>query len=277
MTVFSGEKAFALLKAQCDIGPRFPGSPGQIKMRDWLIAECKKTTDKVETQEFKHKWSVTGTDVTMYNVVADMDFGAKKTVLLLAHWDTRPYANEDPDPANRNKPIIGASDGASGVAVLLDLMRAFKEQKPNVNVTFLFVDGEDLGPDLNEMFLGATHFAKTANLKKYEWGILLDMVGDKDLVIAKEPFSVQYARTLVTKFYSHAQSIGLSKQFPNYLQGSIYDDHLALNEKGLPTMDLIDFDYAPWHTLADTPDKCSAESLGYVGKAVESFIRNEFR
>ena len=246
-------------------------------MRDWLIAECKKQTDSVSTQEFDHVWSYTQKSVKMYNVVASMNFGAQKTVLLIAHWDTRPYASEDPDPQNRSKPIIGANDGASGVAVLLELMRAFKLQKPKVNVTFLFTDGEDLGPELDEMFLGAKHFARTMKASDFEYGILLDMIGDKDLVVPKEPFSGQYARSVQTRFYANAQAIGLVKHFPNKDQGFIYDDHLALNEAGLPTIDLIDFTYEPWHTLADTPDKCSADSLSAIGKAVESFIRVDFR
>lgn len=274
-TTFDADKAFALLKAQCDIGPRYPGSEGQKKMRDWLVAQCKKYTDSVTTQEFTHRWSVTRRDVTMYNVVAKMDFGAKKTVLLLAHWDTRPYANEDPDPKNRNKPIIGANDGASGVAVLLELMRVFKENEPDTNITFLFTDGEDLGPEINEMFLGAKHFAKLMKPGEYEYGILLDMVGDKDLEIPKELFSLQYARSLVDRFYRHAQAIGLGSTFPNRNQSYVWDDHLPLNEAGLPTMNLIDFTYEPWHTLQDTIDKCSAESLGKVGRAVESFLRTE--
>ncbi len=244
-------------------------------MRDWLVAQAKKHTDSVRTQELSHVWSTTGKTVKMFNVVADMEFGAKKTVLLLAHWDTRPTADEDTDPAKRKKPILGANDGASGVAVLLELMRAFKEKPPPVNVTFLFTDGEDLGPDLDEMFLGAEHFAKSAPPGRYAYGILLDMIGDKNLVIEKEQYSIYYARNLVDRFWLNARRIGLSRHFPDRSGTWIADDHLALNARGIPTIDLIDFDYPYWHTTADTDDKCSAESLEVVGRAVESFLRNE--
>lgn len=274
-TLFDGAKAYALLQAQCDFGPRPPGSEAHIKCRDWIIEQAKKCTDRVKTQEFVHTWSRTGKPVTMYNIIAEMNVGSPKTVLLLAHWDTRPTADYDPEPSKRNRPIIGANDGASGVAVLLELMRVFKEKPPPVNITFLFTDGEDLGPNLDEMFLGASHFAKNAKAKDYAYGILLDMVGDKDLVIEKEPNSVFYARTLVERFWKHAKDIGLGFVFSDEMQGAIADDHIPLNEAGIPTIDLIDFDYWPWHTTHDTPDKCSAESLGYVGKAVESFLRAE--
>lgn len=279
--LFDGAKAYSLLKEQCDIGPRYPGSPGHIKMRDWLVAQCKKYTEDVTTQEFRHQWSRTGETVTMWNVVARMDFGAKKTVLLMAHWDTRPFADQDPSSANRTKPILGANDGASGVAVLLELMRSFKEKKPPVNLVFLFTDGEDLGPGLDEMFLGATHFANhlSASDREIAYGILLDMIGDRDLVVPREPNSDYFARSVMDRFYAHAASLGYAKQFPNRAGPIIADDHLALNQAGIPTIDLIDFEYGPgnswWHTLEDTPDKCSAESLAAVGRVVESFLRSE--
>lgn len=211
----------------------------------------------------------------MWNILAEFNVGAPKTIILLAHWDTRPTAELDEIVANRNKPILGANDGASGVAVLLEILRGFKVEPPKVNVLFLFTDGEDLGPSLEEMFLGAKHFALNVKAKDYAWGILLDMIGDKDLSIPKEPYSVQYAGSLVERFYLHAAELGESKTFPNRLQGYIFDDHLALNDAGIPTMNLIDFTYPPWHTIHDTVDKCSADSLGKVGRVVESFVRKE--
>jgi len=244
-------------------------------MRDWLVAQAKQYTDKVSIQEFQHTWSTNGKTLKMYNVIADMDFKAQKRVLLIAHWDTRPTADQERDPAKRNQPILGANDGASGVAVLLELMRAFQKKPPPVNITFLFVDGEDLGPQSDDMFLGAKHFAKNANPRQYAYGILLDMIGDKNLRIPKESFSVYYAFSLVERFYAHAAKIGFAKYFPNSSQSWISDDHVPLNEAGIPTIDLIDFDYPYWHTLEDTPDKCSADSLSVVGRTVESFLRSE--
>jgi Zn-dependent M28 family amino/carboxypeptidase len=229
----------------------------------------------VERQSFTHKWSANNFNVSMTNVVATMDVGSKKTVLLVAHWDTRPTADQEWESRDAQRPILGANDGASGVAVLLDLMRAFKETPPPVNVVFLFTDGEDLGPGLDEMFLGAKHFAKNLPSPKPAYGILLDMVGDKDLRIPVEPNSRDAAPDLVKRFYANADKVGLGSTFPVSEQGAILDDHLSLIEAGVPTMDLIDFTYPYWHTLADTVDKCSAESLGKVAKAVETFLRSE--
>ena len=239
------------------------------------MSESKKYTDKVVKQDFSHKWSANGFNVSMTNVIATMDVGAKKTVLLMAHWDTRPTADQEWESRDAQKPILGANDGASGVAVLLDLMRAFKETPPSVNIIFLFTDGEDLGPGLNEMFLGAKHYAKNLPSPKPSYGILLDMIGDKDLRIPVEPNSLEAAPDLVKRFYANAAKIGLAETFPTSQQGAILDDHLALIDAGVPTMDLIDFTYPHWHTLADTVDKCSADSLGKVGKAVETFLRAE--
>lgn len=273
--LFNGEKAYELLKTQTDFGPRYSGTQAHIKMRDWLVRQAKQHTEKVSLQEFQHTWSMNGKRLTMYNIIADMDFKAQKRILLIAHWDTRPTADQELDSAKRTKAIPGANDGASGVAVLLELMRAFKQTPPPVNVTFLFVDGEDLGPGSDDMFLGAKYFAKNTNPRHYAYGILLDMVGDKNLRIPKESFSMYYAASLVERFYAHAAKIGLAKYFPNTSQSWISDDHVPLNEAGIPTMDLIDFEYPHWHTLNDTPDQCSPDSLAVVGRAVESFLRSE--
>ena len=274
-TNFDPQKAFALLKEQVDMGTRNPGTAAHTKCLNWLIEKAKLYSSKVYTQEFTHHWSSNDKDMHMANVVAEMNVGAPKTALLIAHWDTRPTADQESDPQKQRMPIPGANDGASGVAVLLELMRDFKLTPPAVNVVFLFVDGEDLGPGLDEMFLGARYFAKNLPKPKPDYGILLDMVGDKDLVIAKEPNSAAYAKDLLSRFYHNAQSRGLERAFPNTYQGAIYDDHLSINEAGIPTIDLIDFDYPYWHKLSDTTDKCSAASLWTVGMAVETFLRED--
>jgi hypothetical protein len=140
---------------------------------------------------------------------------------------------------------------------------------------YLFTDGEDLGPDLDEMFLGAVHFSKNLPTPKPNYGILLDMIGDRDLVVPMEPNSLMYAPDLVHALYDHAEAIGLGKTFPKVEGPTISDDHLSLNEAGIPTIDLIDFDYPAWHTLADTVDKVSAESLGKVGKLLQTWLEKK--
>ena len=258
---------------QVEFGVRKPGTQSHIKCRDYLKSELAKYCDSVELQPFSHTWSRTNESIKMWNVVGTQNWEkAKVRVALFAHWDTRPTADQEDDSANRLKPIPGANDGASGVAVLLELARVMQKANPDLGVMYVLVDGEDLGPGLEEMFLGADYWAKHMPVKKPSYGILLDMIGDKDLAIPVEPNSAMYAKSLVTDFYSHAARIGLSSTFPQQYGDTIEDDHIPLNKAGLPTMDLIDFTYADWHKLTDTPDKCSAASLGKVGTMLQSWL-----
>ncbi len=215
--------------------------------------------------------------MTMWNVVGDQNWANAKTrVLLITHWDTRPYADQEWDAAAAKKPVLGANDGASGVAVLLELARVLKQTlPPDVGVTYLFTDGEDLGPSLSEMFLGAVHFTKNMPKPRPDYGILIDMIGDKDLQVPMEPNSMRYAPTLHKAVYDHAEKIGLGKTFPKIEGPVIEDDHIPLNRAGLPTIDLIDFDYEHWHTVNDTVDKVSADSLGKVGKLLQSWLEQK--
>ncbi len=275
---FDSAKAWEHLVKQCDFGPRVPGTEGHRKTRDWIQETMKASCENVRLQPFSYDWKHGKKKVEMWNVIGEQNWkNAKTRVLLLAHWDTRPFATEELDPAKAKQPIVGANDGASGVAVLLELMRAVKGKLPEgLGVMYLMVDGEDLGPELEEMFLGAKHFAKNLPDPKPDYGILLDMIGDKNLVIPMEPNSLDYARPLVQAFYRHAATVGLRSTFPQTYGPVILDDHLPLNEAGVPTIDLIDFSYGPghsyWHTLQDVPANCSAESLGKVGKALETWL-----
>lgn len=258
---------------QVEFGPRVPESKGHNECADFLLAEMAKYCENVRKQEFSHKWSTTGKPVKMMNLIGEQNWkDAQVRVLLVAHWDTRPTANEETDPAKRTLPVIGANDGASGVAVLLELMRSLKESKVPVGIMYLLTDGEDLGPGLDEMFLGARYFAKNLPSPKPDYGILLDMIGDSQLRIPMEPNSASAAPELMKAFYLHARQVGLASTFPMEFGPEIFDDHLSLIRAGVPTIDLIDFNYEPWHTLRDTPDKCSPESLGKVGKALETWL-----
>lgn len=275
---YEASKAWDHLLKQCDFGPRVPGSEEHKKCRDYLVETMKASCENVRLQPFTHDWAFGKKKVEMWNVIGEQNWkDAKTRVLLLAHWDTRPFATEEMDPAKAKQPILGANDGASGVAVLLELMRAMKGRLPEgLGVMYLMVDGEDLGPELEEMFLGAMHFSKNLPDPKPDYGILLDMIGDKNLSIPMEPNSLAYARPLVQAFYKNAADNGLKSTFPQNYGPEILDDHLALNQAGVPTIDLIDFDYGPghshWHTLTDVPENCSAESLGKVGKALETWL-----
>lgn len=271
---FDQAKAWEHLLKQCEFGPRLSGMEGHIKARDWMVEQMKASCENVRTQPFVYDWKYGRKKLEMWNVLGEQNWkDAKTRVLLLAHWDTRPFADQESDPEKMAKPIIGANDGASGVAVLLELARAMKGRLPEgLGVMYLMVDGEDLGPDLEEMFLGAKHFAKNMPNPKPDYAILIDMIGDKDLRIPMEQNSLRYAQPLMQAFYRNAAANGLRDAFPQTYGPWIEDDHIPLNEAGLKTIDLIDFTYEPWHTLADTPDKCSAVSLGKVGKALETWL-----
>lgn len=270
---FDASRAWVDLLTQVSFGPRVPGTEAQIKCRDYLTAELKKSCDSVEQQEFEHTWSKSGKSLKMWNVLGYQNWKTAKTrVALIAHWDSRAQADQD-IPENREMPIPGANDGASGVAVILELARVLKETKPEVGVMYVLTDGEDLGPGEDEMYLGAIKFAKNQPTVRANYGILLDMIGSKTQRIPIERNSLQIAGDLVRALYSHAAKIGLSKAFPMEQGWDIDDDHLPITKEGLKTIDLIDFDYRPyWHTINDTADKCSPEALGNVGKLLQSWL-----
>jgi acetylornithine deacetylase/succinyl-diaminopimelate desuccinylase-like protein len=270
---FDANRAYADLKAQTDFGPRTPSSEGHRKCLAFLVSELEKTTDAVVKQAFTEK-GYNNETLPLTNVFASFNTRASQRVLLVAHWDSRPQADQDPVEANRTKPILGANDGASGVAVLLELARLMKEMPPAVGVDLLLVDGEDYGKsqDLEKYFLGAKYFVKTMPQSyKPMFGILLDMIGDADLRIPMEQNSMKFAPAIVSMVWSAAQELGVT-QFASVPGEQIEDDHLALNEAGIPTIDLIDFQYPYWHTLQDTPDKCSPESLDAVGRVLVHVI-----
>jgi glutaminyl-peptide cyclotransferase len=268
---FDGERAYRLLQKQCDFGPRPVGSDAHKKTRDFLLSEMAKYADNTIAQDFTYR------GMTLTNVIGVFNRQAKRRVLLCAHWDTRPTADEELDVEKRRQPILGANDGASGVAILLELARLFREKKPSVGVIIVLFDGEDYGDFTQDegVFLGSRHFAKNHNGYALEFGILLDMVGDRDLNIYREANSDTYARHINDKVFRIAQELGHGKHIIDQAGRNILDDHIPLNEAGIPTVNLIDFDYGPWHTLEDTPDKCSAASLAIVGNTVAELIYRE--
>ncbi|MHB1050476.1 MAG: M28 family peptidase [Bacteroidota bacterium] len=271
----NGDKAYQYLLAQTNFGPRNPNSAGHNRCLEYLTDELRLFADTVVHQAFRYKGY--GETLRLTNIFASFKPNEQRRILLLAHWDTRPRAEMDPDPAKRNLPIIGANDGASGVAVLLELARILKEQAPPIGIDILFTDGEDYGDSQRDgnndlYFLGARHFARTKSPSyNPQFGILLDMVGDKDLQIPLEQHSMQYAPRVLEKVWSIAEQVG-AYQFINVPGELVADDHLPLNEAGIPTIDIIDFQYPYWHTAQDTPDKCSPESLEAVGKVLTALI-----
>ncbi len=274
---FNADSAFAFLVAQTNFGPRNPGSEGHRACLQYLVSQLRKYTPHVETQPFMHYDADRGITLTMTNVIARFRPELTRRILLCAHWDTRPVADMD-SPENAHKPILGANDGASGVAMLLEMARQFAQNPPPVGIDIVFFDGEDYGKqgDLQNYFLGSRYFVKNNTRFFPMYGILLDMVGDAYLQLPIEGYSQQYAPEVVQKIWDLAQALGVYQFIPE-INGYISDDHVILNEGGIKTVDIIDLAYPDqtnryWHTLQDTPDKCSPRSLKAVGKVLMELI-----
>jgi len=270
---FEAQRAFGYLQKQCDFGPRNPGSDAHRKTKQYLFDSLNKLTNLVRTQEFLHFDSALKKELVLSNVIANFYPEEKERILLCAHWDTRPWADQDSVILNRNQPILGANDGASGVAVLLELAHVLSQKKPKFGVDIVFFDGEDYGKRGNtkDFCLGSSFFARNLDGYKPKFGILLDMVGDKDLNIYKEEYSNTYAPEIVNLIWEKAKKLKLSA-FYSEVRHPVWDDHMPLILAGIPTVDIIDFDYPHWHTLQDTPDKCSEQSLETVGKLLISIL-----
>jgi hypothetical protein len=273
---FSGARALEQLVAQTKFGPRNPGSVGHSTCRQYLVDEMRKYADDVKLQDFDHV-GYEGERFHLTNIIASFKPQTQSRVLLCAHWDTRPRADNDENKARRDQPIIGANDGASGVAILLELASLFKQSPPPVGVDLVLFDGEDYGKegDPESYLLGARYFASHLS-SDYRFGILLDMVGDKFLDIPREQHSVKYAPDIVQMVWNTAHALGYS-QFMDEQGNLMTDDHLPLNEAGVKTIDIIDFNYPDptnrfWHSHNDTPENCSAESLEAVGTVLTHVV-----
>jgi len=271
---FDSEVAFKYLEKQCDFGARVPGSEAHLRCGDYLYSELNKYADRVIKQQFSYPLRPGDNPVTMTNFIANFKSDAQQRILLMAHWDTRPWADQDPDPANWTKPVLGANDGASGVAVLLEIARIMNMNPPSYGVDILLVDGEDYGEygDNDSWAIGSREFARRKNPSyKPMYGILLDLIGDRDQEIYIEVNSHRFARGIVDKVWNKAQDLGIYEFIPE-VKFEVMDDHVRLLEAGIPCIDIIDFEYPYWHTTEDTPDKCSPQSLENVGRVVLAIL-----
>lgn len=275
--VFDGERAFYFLEKQVEFGPRFAGTEGHIACRDYFIETLQPLAEEVRTQPFLFSFGSPAKTATGYNVIARFQPQVADRILLCAHWDTRPWADSDPDPANHQKPVLGGNDGASGVAVLLHIAELIGETPPRVGIDILLFDAEDAGEHQNDRSWaqGSRAFAREyAHQFQPRFGILLDMIGDADLDIYQEVYSLRYARPVVERVWTKAEELGYSEFIPQ-VGYAVYDDHIPLLEAGIQCINIIDFNYEYWHTVEDTPDKCSAASLETVGRVVTSIIYEE--
>ncbi|MDX1961792.1 MAG: M28 family peptidase [Pirellulales bacterium] len=278
---FDGQKAYEYLKQICAIGPRVSGTPGMEKQQKLLIEHFEKLGAKVSKQEFLARHPLTGEQLTLANLVIKWHPDRQERILLCAHYDTRPYP--DRDPRNPQGVFIGANDGASGVALLMELGKQMPALKGAVGVDFVLFDAEELiyGADTSEgYFLGSGFFAKEyATGKwdcKYRWGVLLDMIADKNLELPVEPTSWSWAESqpLIKEIWLTARDLGVSEFQNKIFDREIQDDHLMLYHVGkIPSVDIIDMNYKYWHTTQDTPANCSALSLAKVGYVLQEWLK----
>ncbi|MAQ95006.1 MAG: hypothetical protein CMM84_15940 [Rhodothermaceae bacterium] len=283
LPVFEEERAYALVSEQTDFGPRVPGTAAHDSARVWLQARLGVYADRVVEQQIEIPDPADTTRTFRgTNIVASWQPGLRRRILLAAHWDSRPIADNDPDPARRLEPVLGANDGASGVAVLLEIARLLDAQplQRPIGVDIILFDLEDLGTidpavpegDRVPFAMGSEMFVLHNPGYRPVWGVLLDMVGDTDLRIPKEGYSVQHAPELVDRIWAAARRVG-STAFLNEVGPAIQDDHVPFLRVGIPMVNLIQTPFPDtWHTTSDTPENVSAESLGQVGRVLVDLL-----
>jgi len=277
---FDGKRAMDLLVTQCSFGPRFPGSEGHSQMKKFMKDFLYPLADSLYIMNEKISHPYERRYITLTNYMARFNLEADYRIMLMAHWDTREFADQDPDPKNRSLPIIGANDGASGVAVLLAMAEILHILPPiNIGIDILFVDGEDMGKsgDPDKFGLGTQAFAKHVPEPRPQFAICIDMVADHEQHFPIEYFSLQQAPEVVQEVWTLANDLGYT-QFENIIGKAVMDDHYYLYKYAkIPAIDIIDFEYPNkhinyWHTLKDIPENCSKESLEVVGSVITHFI-----
>jgi glutaminyl-peptide cyclotransferase len=275
-TPFDGRAALALIRTQLDFGPRIPGTDGARRCGDWIVATMAKSADTVIVQSWTHT-TVRGKQLPLRNILARYRPSETNRVLYVTHWDTRPVSDEATDPAERSQPVPGANDGASGTALLMELGAVLAKTPPTYGVDLLFVDGEDYGtftPE-HDVLLGSTYFASHLPSPDYRplFGVLWDMIGDRDLQIYEEGNSLQQAPEVVQRVWHAAGDLGYADYFVPRYKYTVTDDHVPLLKAGLRVIDVIDFDYQGiHHTPRDTFDKVSAASLQIVGDVATTLV-----
>ena len=273
---FDGATALEYVKTQLAFGPRIPGTEGHVRTGDWITQMMRERADTVIEQRWTHT-TASGDSLPMRNVFARFRPDAAERILYVTHWDTRPVSDMA-DADRRSMPVPGANDGASGVALLIALGDLLRQAPPSVGVDFLFTDGEDygsFGPPEVDVLIGSKYFAENLPSPGYRplFGILWDMIGDRDLQIGKEGHSVDKAPDVVERVWRTAADLGYSQYFNPGSWGPITDDHLPLLEKGIPIIDVIDIAYSAHHTPDDTIDKVSAESLKIIGDVAWALLQ----
>jgi hypothetical protein len=272
------KRALGYLKAICAIGPRMSGTAGMRRQQELIREHFAKLGVKVQSQEFTAKQVSRANPVDMTNLIAAWHPERRKRVILCSHYDTRPIADQEPDPRKWRETFLSANDGGSGVAFLMELGNHMKDLQTPVGVDCVFFDGEEsiFDHDRDQYFFGSKHFAKTWKKSDprpdYVAAVLLDMIAGKDPKFPAEAYSYQGAEPLVRQLWKLGWDLGCGA-FQNKVGLKIQDDHLALLNVGIPAVDIIDFDYPHWHRLSDVPANCSEDGILQVGRVLTTWLR----
>ncbi|MEE2632484.1 MAG: M28 family peptidase [Candidatus Neomarinimicrobiota bacterium] len=276
---FSGVKAFQYLEKQCEFGPRNPGSTGHKEFANYLENFLKERFDDILIQEFEYIEPVTESLRKGKNFIVQFNQDAKYRLLIGAHWDTRAISDQDKNIEHKTLPVLGANDGGSGTAILMTLYDMFTADEPPIGIDLVFFDAEDVGRSFegNTFAVGSEFFSKNLPIKKPDFAIIVDMVGDKQLNLPIERFSYNIAPKKVKEIWDMAEDLSLNA-FEKRIVEEIYDDHVPLWENAqIPAIDIIDFKYPNlfynhWHTQQDIPENCSPKSLEQVGTLLLNYI-----
>jgi glutaminyl-peptide cyclotransferase len=271
---FDGERALVLAHKMCTFGPRIPGTTAHGRTLDWLEKQLAAHADEVVRETFPAPaGSPYPRGTRLVNLIARFAPAKQPRVLLGAHWDSRPWADEDPDSTRWEDPVLGANDAASACAVLLHLAELMSGSEPPVGVDLVLFDGEDGGRkgEPQSYCLGSQEHVRRLGGRKPAYAIILDMVGSADLILPVEAYSMQRSPDLVRLVWERAARLG-HREFVLEVEGAIFDDHLPFLQAGIPAVDVIDPRYPEWHTVRDTPERLSARSLGIVGEVITSVV-----
>jgi hypothetical protein len=287
---FDAQRAYGYLQQICRLGPRPSGSEGMARQQEMLKDHFRAHGATVELQRFSAKQRSRKEPIPMANLIARWHPERQRRVLLCAHYDTRPLADQEPDPRDWHKPFLGANDGASGPALFMELAHHLRALPLHVGVDFVLFDGEeciydprpsDQGGDL--YFFGSEHFAREYTRQRtgpagerqaprYVKAVLVDMVAGKQARFYWEQYSFAHAARLCEEIWNIAAAEGITRFVPQ-VKHAVLDDHLPLLRAGIPTIDIIDFDYVHWHRLSDSPENCSGETLADVGKVLSIWLQ----
>jgi hypothetical protein len=274
---FDGQTSFRYIESQVAFGPRLPGSEAHRRQAAWLDSLLRLRADTLIVQSWTHV-TAKGDSLPLTNFIARFHPAAQKRLLFLAHWDSRPTADA-PASTDSTRPVPGANDGGSGVAVLLGVADVLKRAPPGIGVDLLFVDGEDYGDFTKtpkDVLIGSRYYAShPAPGPQPLYAVLFDLVADKDLQIFQEGNSLVGAPEVVDLVWSTAKDLGYAGTFVGTPKHTLIDDHLELQKVGIRAIDVVDFDYPYWHTKDDTLDKVSAASLQIVGDVAVALVRTQ--